>query len=48
VRVPFPLRDLQLGLGGDLAARFQNVSLSLGFWSSLGPARPATASPDPS
>ncbi len=50
VRVPFPWRDLQLGLSGDVAARFQNVSLSLGFWSSIGPARPApaTAAPNPS
>jgi hypothetical protein len=48
VRVPFPWRDLQLGLSGDLARRFQNVSLSLGFWSSLGPARPAPAAlPEP-
>jgi len=40
VRVPFPWADLQVGLSGDLAARFQNVSLSLGFWRNLGPARP--------
>jgi hypothetical protein len=39
LRVPFPVRDLQLGLSGDFAARFENVSLSLGFWSSLGPTR---------
>ncbi len=48
VRVPFPVRDLSLGLAGDVAERFQNVSLSLGFWSSVGPARPAVAAPNPS
>ena len=49
VRVPFPWRDLQLGLSGDVAERFQNVSLSLGFWSTLGPAGPApAAAPNPS
>jgi hypothetical protein len=42
VRLPFWWRDLQLGFAGDLAPRFQNVSLSLGFWSRLGP-RPPTA-----
>jgi len=40
VRVPFRWRDLQLGLAGDVAERFRNVSLSLGFWSRLGPGRP--------
>lgn len=40
LRVPFFWRDLQLGLAGDLAERFENVSLSLGFWSSLGPRPP--------
>ncbi len=45
VRVPFPIRDLQLGLSGDLAARFENVSVSLGFWSSVGPPRPAARGP---
>lgn len=47
VRVPFPWRDLQLGLAGDLAARFQNVSVSLGFWSSLGPERPRRGIAEP-
>jgi len=41
VRIPFWWRDLQLGLAGDVAERFRNVSLSLGFWSSLGPQRPS-------
>lgn len=44
-RVPFPWRDLQLGLSGDVAERFQNVSLSIGFWRSLGPARPPAPNP---
>lgn len=43
VRVPFPWRHLQLGLAGDVAARFRNVSVTLGFWRSLGPARPPPA-----
>jgi hypothetical protein len=47
LRVPSLWRDLQLGLAGDLAARFQNVSVSLGFWSSLGPERPAPATAAP-
>jgi hypothetical protein len=40
-RIPF-LRgyDLKLGLAGDLASRFRNVSLSLGFWSSDAPQPP--------
>lgn len=46
VRVPFPLQDLRLGLAGDLAARYQNVSLSLGFWSRLGPAPPVAPAED--
>ena len=48
VRVPFPLQDLRLGLAGDVAERYENVSLSLGFWSRLGPAAPAAAAPNPS
>jgi hypothetical protein len=47
VRIPFWMRDLQLGLAGDVAERFQNVSLSLGFWSSLGPHRPTPFAPAP-
>jgi hypothetical protein len=39
-RVPFPVRDLQVGLSGDWAARFENVSLSVGFWSNVAPAPP--------
>jgi hypothetical protein len=45
LRIPFWWRDLQLGLAGDVAERFRNVSLSLGFWSSLGPRRPAPLAP---
>jgi len=40
VRIPFWRRPLQLGLAGDVAERFRNVSLSLGFWSRLGAQRP--------
>jgi hypothetical protein len=43
VRVPFPYQDLRLGLSGDLAERYDNVSLSLGFWSRLGPAPPVAS-----
>ena len=43
VRVPFPFQDLRLGFAGDLADRYQNVSLSLGFWTRLGPAPPTAA-----
>jgi hypothetical protein len=45
LRVPFFWRDLQLGLAGDLAEKFENVSLSLGFWSSLGPRPPPAPLP---
>jgi hypothetical protein len=40
-RIPF-LRGsaLKLGLAGDVAERFRNVSLSLGFWSSFAPLPP--------
>jgi hypothetical protein len=49
-RVPFWPWDLQVGLGGDVATGYQNVSLSLGFWSDLGPwraGRPIAAPPSP-
>ncbi len=39
VRIPFWWRDLQIAVGGDVAERFRNLSLSLGFWSNLGPNR---------
>lgn len=45
VRIPFWWRALQLGVAGDLAERYRNVSLSLGFWSDLGPRPPAAAVP---
>lgn len=32
--------DLRIGLAGDLAARYQNVSLSLGLWRDIGPRPP--------
>ncbi|HET8542143.1 MAG TPA: hypothetical protein VFL83_19860 [Anaeromyxobacter sp.] len=47
VRVPFPWRALQLGVAGDVAERYRNVSLSLGFWSSVAPVGPP-ASKNPS
>jgi hypothetical protein len=38
--------DLQLSAGGDVAPRYRNVSLSLGFWSVLAPPPPLpTAAP---
>jgi hypothetical protein len=40
VRIPLWPWDLQLALTGDLAPLYQNTSMSLGFWSDLGP-RPA-------
>jgi hypothetical protein len=42
VRIPFWPWDLQASLGGDLARAYANVSLSLGFWSELGPVAPAS------
>jgi hypothetical protein len=40
-RIPFVFgHALKLGLSGDLAERFRNVSLSLGFWSSFAPEPP--------
>ena len=42
VRVPFWPLDLQVGLAGDLAERYQNVGLSLGFFSDLGPVPPVS------
>jgi hypothetical protein len=40
-RIPFFRGyDLKLGLAGDLASRFRNVSLSLGLWSSYAPQPP--------
>lgn len=43
VRVPFWPWDLRLGMGGDLAERYRNVGLSLGWWGELGPIPPVTA-----
>ena len=40
LRIPFWPWDLQLAVGGDVAPRFRNVALSIGFWSELGPAPP--------
>lgn len=53
VRIPMWPWDLRLGLAGDLAERYRNVGLSLGFWSELGPVPPAEggaagSSPEPS
>jgi hypothetical protein len=39
VRIPFWPWDLQASFGGDLARAYTNVSLSIGFWSDLGPGR---------
>jgi hypothetical protein len=39
VRVPCWPWDLQVALGGDVARRLRNVSLSIGWWSDLGPVR---------
>jgi hypothetical protein len=39
-RIPFWPWDLQVSFGGDVARAYANVSLSLGFWSELGPGRP--------
>lgn len=43
VRIPCWPWDLQLGLTGDLASRYRNAGLSLGFWSALGPVPPPAA-----
>jgi hypothetical protein len=40
LRVPFWPWDLQLSGGADLARQFQNVSISIGFWSNFAPAPP--------
>jgi hypothetical protein len=42
-RVPFWPRDLQLAVTGDVASRYRNVSVSLGFWSDLAPPPPRQA-----
>ena len=39
-RIPFWPWDLQLSITGDVAHRYENVSLSLWFWSEYGPAAP--------
>jgi hypothetical protein len=39
VRVPFWPWDLQVAFAGDVARLYTNASLSLGFWSDLGPTR---------
>ncbi len=39
-RIPFWPWDLQLALTGDVASRYRNVAMSIGFWSDYGPARP--------
>ena len=39
VRVPFWPWDLQVALAGDVARMYTNASLSIGFWSDLGPSR---------
>jgi hypothetical protein len=44
LRVPFWPWDLQLAAGADLANRFHNTSLSVGFWSDLTPPPPRLAS----
>jgi hypothetical protein len=42
-RIPFFRGyDLKLGLAGDVAERFRNVSLSVGFWSSYAPQPPVS------
>ncbi|BDG05412.1 hypothetical protein [Anaeromyxobacter oryzae] len=38
-RIPCWPWDVQLALGGDVASRYRNVALSLGWWSDLGPVR---------
>ncbi len=43
VRIPCRPWDLQLGLAADVAGRYRNAGLSLGFWSALGPVAPPAA-----
>jgi hypothetical protein len=38
--------DFRVGLAGDLASRYRNLSLSLGLWKDNGP-RPPPAEPGP-
>jgi len=45
-RIPFWPWDLQLAVTGDVARQYQNVSLSLWFWSEYGPAPPPPALAD--
>ncbi len=47
LRVPFWPWDLQLSGGVDLADRFQDFSISIGFWNDLTPAPPPVAIPPP-
>jgi hypothetical protein len=44
-RVPFWPWDLQLSLAADLARAYTNASVSVGFWSELGPGRPPAPAP---
>jgi hypothetical protein len=39
--------DFRVGLAGDLASRYQNLSLSLGLWKDNGPRAPPAAAPEP-
>jgi hypothetical protein len=39
VRIPCWPWDLSLGVAGDVASRFQQIGLSAGFWSDVGPGR---------
>jgi hypothetical protein len=45
VRIPFWPWDLQAGFAADVARMYANASLSLGFWSDLGPSRVGPAPP---
>lgn len=45
VRVPFWPWDLQVGFAADVARMYTNASLSVGFWSDLGPSRVGAAPP---
>jgi len=45
VRVPAWITSLRAGLAADLAPRFRNVGLSLGFWYERGPRPPARRDP---
>jgi hypothetical protein len=45
VRVRVFSWDLQVGVSGDVAARYQNVGVSVWFWDRLGPLAPAAAPP---